>query len=178
MMYRLQTLHSNSICTTTHWMSALPPGKVAPPALHSVLEKAVVLTRATGQASGAGLSQLAVSYAEVLAGQGQLSTAISYLDMVPDGGDPVTVLRDRIVRGGAAATATTSAPAPAAPAPATPQQVQQAYAGNAYGQQEQQQQQQQQVKNASHRTHHAAPSSHQIDITLVNVSITSFPMIL
>ena len=93
-----------------HWLGALPPGKVAPPALHSVLEKAVVLTRATGQTSGVGLAQLAVSYAEVLVSQGQLDAAITYLDMVPDGGDAIITLRDRIVRGGAGTTASSSAP--------------------------------------------------------------------
>ena len=125
--------HASTLChicagdvdaAVRHWMSALPPGKVSAPAVHSVLEKAVVLTRATGQASGAGLSQLVVSYAEMLASRGQLSSAISYLDMVPDGGEAVTTLRDRIVRGGAGKLASSSAPAavsaPAAPAPAAP----------------------------------------------------------
>lgn len=121
-----------------HWLGALPPGKVAPPALHSVLEKAVVLTRATGQTSGVGLAQLAVSYAEVLVSQGQLDAAITYLDMVPDGGDAIITLRDRIVRGGAGTTASSSAPA--APAPAPAQQTQSAYGQqtqSAYGQQTQ-----------------------------------------
>ena len=112
--------HASTLChicagdvdaAVRHWMSALPPGKVSAPAVHSVLEKAVVLTRATGQASGAGLSQLVVSYAEMLASRGQLSSAISYLDMVPDGGEAVTTLRDRIVRGGAGKLASSSAPA-------------------------------------------------------------------
>ena len=106
---------------------ALPPGKVSAPAVHSVLEKAVVLTRATGQASGASLSQLVVSYAEMLASRGQLSSAISYLDMVPDGGEggddaprPHRARRRRKAGeqqrpGGVSAPA---APAPAAPAPA------------------------------------------------------------
>ena len=125
--------HASTLChicagdvdaAVRHWMSALPPGKVSAPAVHAVLEKAVVLTRATGRASGAGLSQLVVSYAEMLASRGQLSSAISYLDMVPDGGEAVTTLRDRIVRGGAGKLASSSAPAavsaPAAPAPAAP----------------------------------------------------------
>ena len=137
--------HASTLChicagdvdaAVRHWMSALPPGKVSAPAVHSVLEKAVVLTRATGQASGAGLSQLVVSYAEMLASQGQLSSAISYLDMVPDGGEAVTTLRDRIVRGGAGKLASSSAPvtvsAPAAPAPAVaPAPQQTAYGGYA-----------------------------------------------
>ena len=94
-----------------HWLGALPPGKVTPSALHSVLEKAVVLTRATGQTTSMGLSQLAVSYAETLASQGRMDAALSYLDMVPDGGEAVTTLRDRIVRGGAGKLASSSAPA-------------------------------------------------------------------
>ena len=114
--------HASTLChicagdvdsAVQHWLGALPPGKVAPPALHSVLEKAVVLTRATGQSSGVGLAQLVVSYAEVLVSQGQLDAAITYLDMVPDGGDAIVTLRDRIVRGGAGTTASSSAAAPA-----------------------------------------------------------------
>ena len=97
-----------------HWLGALPPGKVPPSALHSVLEKAVVLTRATGQTTSAGLAQLAVSYAETLASQGRMDDALSYLDMVPDGGEGVTTLRDRIVRGSAGRLASSSAAAPAA----------------------------------------------------------------
>ena len=118
--------HASTLChicagdvdsAVQHWLGALPPGKVAPPALHSVLEKAVVLTRATGQSSGVGLAQLVVSYAEVLVSQGQLDAAITYLDMVPDGGDAIVTLRDRIVRGGAGTTASSSA---AAPSPSRP----------------------------------------------------------
>jgi protein transport protein SEC31 len=135
--------HASTLChicagdvdsAVQHWLGALPPGKVAPPALHSVLEKAVVLTRATGQSSGVGLAQLVVSYAEVLVSQGQLDAAITYLDMVPDGGDAIVTLRDRIVRGGAGTTASSSAaaPAPAAPAPAPAAPSQGAY-GGAYG---------------------------------------------
>ena len=101
-----------------HWLGALPPGKVAPSALHSVLEKAVVMTRATGQTSSAGLAQLAVSYAETLASQGRMADALSYLDMVPDGGETVAALRDRIARGGAGNLASSSAAAPASQAPA------------------------------------------------------------
>jgi protein transport protein SEC31 len=103
-----------------HWLGALPPGKVAPSALHSVLEKAVVLTRATGQTTSAGLSQLAVSYAETLASQGRMDDALSYLDMVPDGGEAVTTLRDRIVRGGAGKLASSSGAQSAYQAPPAP----------------------------------------------------------
>ena len=103
-----------------HWMDALPSGKVSPTALHSVLEKAVVLTRATGQASSPGLANLAVSYAELLASQGQLTSAITYLDMVSDGGEAVTTLRDRIVRGGAGKLASSGAPRPPPPRRHTP----------------------------------------------------------
>jgi protein transport protein SEC31 len=96
-----------------HWIGALPPGKVAPSALHAVLEKAVVLTRATGQSTSAGLARLAVSYAETLASQGHMDAALSYLDMVPDGGEAVATLRDRILRGGAGKLASSSGAAAA-----------------------------------------------------------------
>ena len=134
--------HASTLChicagdvdsAVQHWLGALPPGRLPRPRFHSVLEKAVVLTRATGQSSGVGLAQLVVSYAEVLVSQGQLDAAITYLDMVPDGGDAIVTLRDRIVRGGGRTTASSAAaPAPAAPAlaPAAPSQG--AY-GGAYG---------------------------------------------
>jgi protein transport protein SEC31 len=136
--------HAASLChicagdvdaAVTHWMGSLPAGKVAPSAIHGVLEKAVVLTRATGQASGTGLSSLAVSYAEMLISEGQLSAAISYLDMVPDGGDAVKDLRDRIVRGGGGSLATTSAPVAPAAAPAAAPAQHSTYGG--YSQQPQ-----------------------------------------
>ena len=35
-----------------HWLAALPAGKVAPAALHAVIEKAIILTHATGHTGG------------------------------------------------------------------------------------------------------------------------------
>eukprot|EP00245_Coleochaete_scutata_P005204 TRINITY_DN18571_c0_g2_i1.p1 TRINITY_DN18571_c0_g2~~TRINITY_DN18571_c0_g2_i1.p1 ORF type:complete len:1125 (-),score=228.11 TRINITY_DN18571_c0_g2_i1:535-3909(-) len=72
-------------------------------ALQDVMEKAVVLGMATGQKRESGaLSKLVGSYAELLAGQGRLATALEYLTLVPgeQSSQELAVLRDRIYRSG------------------------------------------------------------------------------
>ena len=138
-----------------HWSTALPraqgaAGKAAARAtpvplghLRRVVEKGVVLMHACSpppqhQACGS-LCGVVNTYAELLAAQGKLESALQYLSMVPADDSPESaVLRDRIMHSRATATSRSAAPqqvpqhqqygqagsnmyAPQAPVAATPQ---------------------------------------------------------
>ncbi|PSS26483.1 Protein transport protein SEC31 B like [Actinidia chinensis var. chinensis] len=69
--------------------------------LHNLVEKTVVLTLATGQKQfSASLCKLVEKYAEILASQGLLTTAMEYLNLMgTDGLSPeLMILRDHIAR--------------------------------------------------------------------------------
>lgn len=70
--------------------------------LHSMMEKAVVLIRATGtRATSPSLAHVMNEYAMLLVSQGQLGTAMKYLQMLPgEDTHSTAVLRDRIYRSG------------------------------------------------------------------------------
>jgi protein transport protein SEC31 len=108
-----------------YWLASLPSRNFSPKDLYSVVEKAVMMTRAAGQSeSTQGFTSLITNYAEMLSSQGELESALDYLGMVPGTpGEEVNVLRNRIIRSGISTKATTSAPTPSpvrAPAPTTP----------------------------------------------------------
>eukprot|EP00898_Chlorokybus_atmophyticus_P008870 jgi/Chlat1/8985/Chrsp94S08270 len=111
--------------------------------LQDIIEKAVVLSTATGRKhAGETMSKLITGYAELLASQGRLVTAMQYLGMVKEDEsfDDAAVLKDRIYRSG-----NVELP-PDVPQPAFPFQLEepQATTSEADSQQQHQQQQQQQ----------------------------------
>lgn len=75
------------------------------------MEKAVVLGMATGQRTASPmLGELVTHYADLLAAQGRMATALHYLDMVPGEACTATaILKDRIFRSGAPDVPATSA---------------------------------------------------------------------
>ena len=107
-----------------HWASRVTfrhGGAAALDALHSAVEKSLVLVHATGGGErGAGrgpavpaLSELVAVYAEILAAGGAADVAMHYLSLLPGEDTPETaVLRDRIYRSGLAAASTAAPPFP------------------------------------------------------------------
>lgn len=67
--------------------------------VQNLMEKTVVLTLATGQKKvSASLAKLVGTYAELLASQGLVDTALDYLAMIADDQAPqnLAILRDRL----------------------------------------------------------------------------------
>ncbi len=104
-----------------YWLSSLPSRNFSPKDLYSVVEKAVMMTRAAGQSEATqGFTSLITNYAEMLSSQGDLDSALDYLGMVPGTpGEEVNVLRNRIIRSSISNKATTSAPVVASPVSAS-----------------------------------------------------------
>lgn len=85
-------------------------------ALQDVMEKAVVLSMASGgRKMSASMAKLVSEYVDLLASQGLLSTAFEYLNLVPadESSEELNVLRDRVYRSGEVSVG--AAPAPSFP---------------------------------------------------------------
>ncbi|KAK3253493.1 hypothetical protein CYMTET_37261 [Cymbomonas tetramitiformis] len=163
--------------------------------LQSVMEKALVLCKATNaRSTSPALASLINEYAEILVTEGQLSTAMKYLCMLPGEDTPTTAaLRDRIYRGGLEADGSFQPPPfpflahevegeavpQLAPAPQTqPQQQQQQQAQQPqYAAIPQQQQQQQQQAAPAYNAAPAATAYQQQpqQTASYNQQATSFP---
>mmetsp|Transcript_24380 Transcript_24380/g.43410 ORF Transcript_24380/g.43410 Transcript_24380/m.43410 type:complete len:1160 (-) Transcript_24380:43-3522(-) len=94
-----------------HWSAGCGDGNVGMEVLQTVMEKAVVLGMATGQRTASPLlGELVTCYADRLAAEGRMATALHYLDMVPGEACTATaILKDRIYRSGAPDVPATSA---------------------------------------------------------------------
>lgn len=79
-------------------LSAEPEGKSYVDRLQDLMEKTIVFALATGQKHfSSSLCKLVEKYAEILASQGQLSTAMEYLKLLGEDLSPeLVILRDRI----------------------------------------------------------------------------------
>jgi protein transport protein SEC31 len=92
-----------------HWAAGVEftGGHASLDALRRVVEKSIVLAHTAGErVSSAALSGVVNTYAELLAAQGHLDAAMSYLSLVPgDDSADTAVLRDRIYRSSVAAAA-------------------------------------------------------------------------
>lgn len=79
-------------------LSAEPEGKSYVDRLQDLMEKTIVFALATGQKQfSSSLCKLVEKYAEILASQGQLSTAMEYLKLLGEDLSPeLVILRDRI----------------------------------------------------------------------------------
>ncbi|XP_024364075.1 protein transport protein SEC31 homolog B isoform X2 [Physcomitrium patens] len=105
------------------WSRALKSKKGGPEfvdVLQDIMEKSVVLGLATGTKQvSMSLARLVCYYAELLASQGLLSTALEYIKLVPsdDSSPELSALRERITQSGQAAAIKSSVPSYSEPTP-------------------------------------------------------------